>query len=103
MTPNYMKPSKYSSDPLYHTKAWQDVRDGALARDNFLCQHCLKDGKLQPAELVHHIKHLDRYPELGLEPDNLISLCNDCHTRVHKQTRKKRSAIPNRRARIIKG
>jgi predicted kinase len=35
--------------------------------------------------VVHHIKQLEEYPELALDPDNLVSLCNLCHNREHPE------------------
>ena len=34
------------------------MRDYVLKRDLYLCQECLKKGKLTPAKAVHHIIHL---------------------------------------------
>ena len=52
-------------------------------RDKYLCQHCGA-----PATEVHHKKHLS--PEniwdvsISLNPDNLVSLCKDCHFEEHR-------------------
>ena len=52
-------------------------------RDKYLCRHCGA-----PAKEVHHIRHLDPKniwnPEITLNPDNLISLCHECHHQEHK-------------------
>jgi len=92
----------YRSHPLYHTAVWQRVREAVLTRDNYLCQRCLKRRRLQPANTVHHIKPLDKYPELALVMDNLISLCSTCHNQIHTGDAKEVSE-KKRRARIIKG
>lgn len=39
--------------------------------------------KIRRAEEVHHIVELKEHPELGLEEDNLISLCVPCHNLRH--------------------
>jgi 5-methylcytosine-specific restriction protein A len=92
----------YRSDPLYHTAVWQRVREAVLARDNYLCQRCLKRRRLQAADTVHHIKPLDQRPDLTLDKDNLISLCAACHNQIHAGDTEE---VPQtrRRARIIKG
>lgn len=54
-------------------------------RDNNECQRCKKLGRFLPAECVHHIKHLDKYPELALVDENLASLCNSCHNIEHPE------------------
>lgn len=55
------------------TKLW---REAVLARDNWTCQECGKQGgKLQP----HHIKSFKQYPELRFAIDNGKTLCLNCH------------------------
>lgn len=45
-----------------------------------------EDRKIRRAEEVHHIVELKEHPELGLEDDNLISLCVKCHNLRHGRT-----------------
>ena len=70
------------SKAFYHSKEWQQVREYVLMRDSYLCRICG-----QPAEEVHHKIHLtpgNLYdPRVSLNPDNLISLCKDCHFKEH--------------------
>ena len=75
------KKRHYKNKPnaFYHSSAWRRVRKLALQRDNFICQHCLKLGRIKPATEVHHIKPLRDYPELSLDVSNLIGLCWECH------------------------
>ena len=75
------KKGRYKNKPnaFYHSPAWRKVRRLVLQRDNFLCQHCLVDGRIRPATEVHHIKPLKDYPELSLDMSNLIGLCWECH------------------------
>lgn len=68
-----------STDKFYHSDKWKNVRAQAMARAHGLCQDCLKRGLLVNAEMVHHIKPLRDYPELGLDLNNLKPLCNRCH------------------------
>ena len=56
---------------------WLNVRDKALTRDNYTCQGCLEARATQ----VHHLT----YKHLGSEfLFELISLCDDCHKRIHE-------------------
>lgn len=52
-------------------------------RDVYLCQYCGS-----PAKEVHHIDKLTANNihniNISLRPDNLVSLCRDCHFDVHK-------------------
>ena len=69
---------------FYDSKEWHRVRAYCLMRDRFCCQHCG-----MPAQEVHHIKHLNPDniwdPHIALNPDNLVSLCKDCHFEQHRQ------------------
>ncbi len=89
------------SDPLYRTKTWQRIREQVLARDNYLCQRCLGNTMLTKADTVHHVRELEQHPELALEPDNLMSLCCDCHNAIHKRGKHKELREPERKARIV--
>lgn len=81
----------------YHTPAWRRMRQLALHRDKYLCQECLRQGKITPATEVHHIKPLEEYPELALNINNLESLCWECH----EKTKRKPKDIPDG-VRVIK-
>ena len=35
--------------------------------------------------MVHHIKPRRDYPELALVDSNLISLCDECHNKMHPE------------------
>jgi len=67
---------------FYKSKEWQQVRDFVLKRDAYLCR-CGA-----PAVDVHHIIHLTPQnimdPTISLNPENLISLCKDCHYAEHR-------------------
>ena len=90
------------SNPLYHTAAWQKIRLFVLVRDNYLCQPCLRRQGITGANTVHHIKPLEQYPELALDPDNLESCCPLCHNRLHPEKRSQPKAkCKKRRARVI--
>lgn len=54
---------------------WKDLRKDHLAKHH----RCAACGKTKGLE-VHHIKPVHKYPELELDPLNLITLCdNQCH------------------------
>jgi 5-methylcytosine-specific restriction endonuclease McrA len=68
---------------FYKSSKWRKKREAILRRDNYLCQECKRYGKTTPAQTVHHIYPLERYPELALVSVNLVSLCNECHEQMH--------------------
>ena len=74
---------------FYHSKAWQDVRSYVWDRAHGLCERCAERGEVKPADVVHHKVPLSvenvNDPGIALNPDNLIALCNECHTEVHKE------------------
>lgn len=84
------------SKPFYNSKEWKKTREVILKRDNYICKHCG-----MPAEEVHHIKHItprNVYDlNITMNPDNLISLCKDCHFKVHKEERAQSVARSNKR------
>jgi len=71
------------SRQFYNSKLWKDTREYILMRDKYLCVKCGK-----PAEEVHHIIHLTPQnitdKAVCVNPDNLISLCRDCHFDEHR-------------------
>jgi predicted kinase len=68
---------------FYNSRDWQKTREAVLARDNHLCQRCLKQDILTPANTVHHITELEQAPDRGLDIDNLETICPACHNLVH--------------------
>lgn len=70
---------------FYNSRGWKRKRAAILRRDGYLCRNCKRYGRTRPAQTVHHIKHLDEYPELALTDSNLISLCNACHNEAHPE------------------
>lgn len=81
-----------------NTTVWHRNRDPyslrILYRDNFTCQDCgtfhavvNENGMAVPADdgrlEVHHIKFVSDGG--GDEPENLVTLCHDCHVKRHKK------------------
>ena len=56
-----------------------------LRRDGYLCQECRKYGRMTQATTVHHIQHVEDHPELAYNDDNLVSLCEKCHNKMHPE------------------
>ena len=66
----------------YHNGTWAKLRRLQLQRQP-LCELCLRERRYTKATLVHHILPLK---EGGTSaPDNLMSLCGSCHSRLHAE------------------
>ena len=89
---------------FYNSSAWKQKRLQILNRDHYECQDCRRrirdavaagtaltgrDRKIWRAEEVHHIQELKEHPELGLDDDNLVSLCTQCHNLRHGRAPKR--------------
>jgi len=74
---------KYSE--FYHSKAWQRVREVAVARDYALCQDCMKSKKITIYNVVHHVVSIKKNYDKRLDINNLICLCESCHQIRHKE------------------
>ena len=74
-------------DWFYRKKAWLNIREIALDRDNYLCRRCVRLSKVRPnpAVIVHHIIPITKDFTKALKLDNLESLCLECHNKVHPE------------------
>lgn len=78
---------------FYNSAAWKHKRIDILKRDHYECQDCLHRARtdidtrgyvhIRRASEVHHIIEYKERPDLGLNDDNLISLCTVCHNIRH--------------------
>jgi 5-methylcytosine-specific restriction protein A len=77
--------NKYQRDPKTgkrYGSEWRKVRARFLT-SHPLCELCHKDGRLTPAALVHHKRKLT---DGGThDADNLMALCDSCHSRLHAE------------------
>jgi len=73
---------KYDRDQAAHRRygrAWKHIRDRYIAAHP-LCEQCQKEGRITPAQEVHHIIPLSRGGTHSV--DNLMALCKSCHSRI---------------------
>jgi 5-methylcytosine-specific restriction enzyme A len=88
--------------PFYNSSTWRKARERTLTHDHYLCQHCLQKGVLTPAEVVHHIHHLQDHSEQALDESNLQSVCAVCHNRLHPEKGKRVQPSKQKKARVIR-
>lgn len=74
--------------PFYKSAAWRKVRGFVWDRSHGLCERCAEKGIVKPADVVHHKVPLNEMnvgdPDISLNPERLIALCDECHTEVHQ-------------------
>lgn len=78
---------RMQDNKFYHSPTWRKLRAWYI-KNNPLCKQCKDKGKVVPAEIVDHIKPINKtngwntengkYPN-PLDKDNLQSLCKKCH------------------------
>lgn len=75
---------------FYRGDKWNKARAIKMASANSKCEKCGAVG----CE-VHHIIHLTpdnvNDPEISLNQDNLMLLCNECHNKIHGRFEGKKS------------
>ena len=72
---------------FYKSQAWKNCRDRYARQVGGLCERCLENGMIVSGEIVHHKIHLNPAnisdESVTLNPDNLVSLCRECHKARH--------------------
>ena len=73
---------RYDRDPAVrrrYGRAWKRIRDRFISAHP-LCEECKKQGKLTPAQEVHHILPISRGGTHA--ENNLMALCKSCHSEI---------------------
>ena len=79
----HRKEHEYKRNPESNKKygrAWKRIRDKYI-KEHPLCEMCEKEGRLVPAEEIHHILPVSRGGTHSR--DNLMALCRSCHNKIH--------------------
>lgn len=63
------------------SKSWARIRNIVFDRDNYTCDSCKRRGSIEIN--AHHKLSFTHFKDHRLDPDNLITLCIDCHKQVH--------------------
>lgn len=61
-------------------RSWREIRY-RYAKAHPYCEKCFSEGRMVPLDEVHHKIPLSRGGTN--DPDNLMSLCQSCHTKIH--------------------
>ena len=79
----YYKRNGPRSDKRLTSKSWKKLADKIRERDGNKCRIC----KTEEARLhVHHIYHRTAEEMNDDNPENLLTLCGSCHSKVHRIT-----------------
>jgi 5-methylcytosine-specific restriction endonuclease McrA len=70
---------EHTSDPRNGTRLLQ-WRKAVKERDNYTCQIC---GATDKMTVAHHKQPFALFPELRYETSNGITLCYNCHYKLH--------------------
>ena len=60
-----------------------NIREYVLFRDNHTCQYC----KGKSNDKILNVHHLESRKTGGDSPGNLITLCNTCHDKIHRENK----------------
>jgi 5-methylcytosine-specific restriction endonuclease McrA len=74
--------SKYYSNPesFFNKRRWLELKSEILY-ERGKCENCSSNICLH----VHHILPRHSHPELGMDKENLMVLCEDCHKKIHSE------------------
>ncbi len=83
---------------FYHSKWWKSLKKEVLREQHYECQLCLENGLLtilNDSSPVHHVNEVKNVPSLALskffidengkKKRQLISLCFECHNKIHNR------------------
>lgn len=84
--------AKNFSKKLYNSAKWKKIRNYILTRDFYMCKICGEPN----CDTVHHIIELTPMnindTNITLNPDNLITVCNQCHDEIHSRNHRQEKA-----------
>lgn len=85
--------------PVEYGDNWKNIATQVKRRDNYTCQKCGR--QFPPFSTFLHVHHILPLSRGGSNtPENLITLCRDCHKDDHPHMEKgyaKKLAISNKR------
>lgn len=78
----------------YNNPEWRKLRD-IYMKEHPLCEECLSQGKITPAQDIHHkespFKNGETNHMLLLDYNNLQALCKECHGNKHSKQQGKQT------------
>ena len=84
LTHNFRLKNSQSRDQDRNHNGIVKVKDSLWKKHNGCCQICGKQIEKYSASQVHHILSWWRFPQYEKDERNLLLLCRDCHSHIHK-------------------
>ena len=78
---------------IYNSREWKELRIAKLRSTNGLCEECMKQGIVTSARCVHHRHPIEdstskaEMRKWAFMWENLVSVCDACHAKIHKEER----------------
>ena len=88
---------------IYNSREWRELRIQKL-RANPLCEECEREGIVTSAHAVHHRHPIEdstskaEMRKWAFMWENLVSVCDACHAKIHKDQGKGTKALVKQRA-----
>jgi len=88
---------------IYNSREWRELRIQKL-RANPLCEECEREGIVTSAHAVHHRHPIEdstskaEMRKWAFMWENLVSVCDACHAKIHKEQGKGTKALVKQRA-----
>ncbi len=64
---------------IYGIAEWAEFRRQICERDGHKCRRCGKSTTRKRGMHIHHIRPVERYPELIMDESNAVLMCRRCH------------------------
>ena len=84
LNPNWQGGKSPFRQMKYGRSEWKEIRKNILKRDNYFCQICKTKYKKENKLIIHHWFPICCFPEFIDKEWNLITLCENCHKKIHK-------------------
>lgn len=86
---------------FYTSRSWQRIANQVRKEQHNECQICKANGRYTKANVVHHVNHIRKRPDLaysktytdadGTDKPQLICLCHNCHEIIHDRNHSKKN------------
>lgn len=91
--PRYIDGSSPERQRLYSQASGKEFVRRIYERDGYKCQRCDSPHSKRNRLHAHHLKGWAGHPELRFDPNNVLTLCSDCHNWVHSKRNKDHAFI----------